>query len=187
MDALSQVARESKEDEETLRRVKRQELKALNSASHSGMSEYTLWDPLWLIFAHKQHLKRRRLTLRLNGIRHSSSAPSSPLVSSIGISSSRILTGLRSSGTLTRLPLRLLRASRGARTTRMCGVPLRCVHFPLPPFPPTRQAGTYTVAGYFRAPPTPQARVPTQDRTALTAGPLPSSSRRTWVHPARSR
>lgn len=34
-------ARESKEDEETLKRVKRQELKGLNTDSHLGMSEFT--------------------------------------------------------------------------------------------------------------------------------------------------
>jgi hypothetical protein len=40
MDASAQVARESKEDEETLKRVKRQELKGLNTSSHIGLSEY---------------------------------------------------------------------------------------------------------------------------------------------------
>jgi hypothetical protein len=36
MDASSQVTHEPKEDEETLKRVKRQELKALNTTSHLG-------------------------------------------------------------------------------------------------------------------------------------------------------
>lgn len=84
------------------------------------------------LYPKTQHPQRHRLTRPLNGIRHSSSAPSSLSVLSIGISSSRISTGSRSSGTLTRLPLRSLRAPRGAKTTRMCGVPPRCVHFLFP-------------------------------------------------------
>ena len=84
------------------------------------------------LYRKTQHPQRHRLTRPLNGIRHSSSVPSSLSVLSIGISSSRISTGSRSSGTLTRLPLRSLRAPRGAKTTRMCGVPLRCVHFLFP-------------------------------------------------------
>jgi regulator of nonsense transcripts 2 len=48
MDASSQLARESKEDEEALRRVKRQELKALNTTSHLGTSEYPPWFTLRL-------------------------------------------------------------------------------------------------------------------------------------------
>ena len=71
--------------------------------------------------------QRRRLTRPLNDIRHSSSAPSSLSVFSIGISSSRISTDSRSSGTLVGLPLRLLRASRGVRQGCMeChrGVPI---------------------------------------------------------------
>lgn len=57
MDASSVVARESKEDEETLRRVKRQELKALNTTPHLGMSEYTPWFTLRLFTAKHSGLK----------------------------------------------------------------------------------------------------------------------------------
>ena len=57
MDASSQVARESKEDEETLRRVKRQELRALNTTPHLGMLEYTSWFTLRLFTAKHSTLK----------------------------------------------------------------------------------------------------------------------------------
>ena len=80
------------------------------------------------LYRKTQHPLRRRLTRPLNGIRHSSSAPSCLSVLSIGISCSRISTGSRSSGTLTSLPLQSSRAPRVAKTTRMCGVPPRCVH-----------------------------------------------------------
>lgn len=57
MDASSQVARESKEDEETLKRVKRQELKALNTTLHLGRSEYTPSFTLRLFTAKHSTLK----------------------------------------------------------------------------------------------------------------------------------
>lgn len=57
MDASSQVARESKEDEETIKRVKRQELKALNITQHLGKSEYTPWFALRLFTAKRSTLK----------------------------------------------------------------------------------------------------------------------------------
>jgi hypothetical protein len=57
MDAPSQVTRESKEDEETFKRVKRQELKALNTTSHLGKLEYTPWFTLRLFTAKRSTLK----------------------------------------------------------------------------------------------------------------------------------
>lgn len=57
MDASSQVARESKEDEETFKRVKRQELKALNIIPHLGKLEYTPWSALRLFTPKRSTLK----------------------------------------------------------------------------------------------------------------------------------
>jgi hypothetical protein len=145
------------------------------------------------LYRKTQHPQRRRLTRPLNGIRHSSSALSNLSVLSIGISSSRISTGSRSSGTWMSSPLRSLRVPRVARTTRMCGVPPKCVHFfPSSLFASTTQREvTYPWLGpfvnspdYFCPPPTPQASVLTQDRTAVTAGAVSSPTCRTRICPA---